>query len=200
MKTNPVLKGHSRKWCAGGYSLVELQISALLLVSIMLGVFYTHMAGLKLQGYVQPKVENAQYSRETISRMIEEVRCANSTQIGTGAFSAFTACGGSKLQVGNALRIFPGSNTTQCIYYYLDTNNWNLMRMDYGVTNAADTIAYSVTNNPIFSMESYSGTTLTNIQNNSVLSVLLQMRRTTTMQNVTDTCQVRAKMTRRNIL
>jgi len=49
-------------------------------------------------------------------------------------------------------------------------------------------------------MENFSGTTLTNIQNNSVLSVLLQMRRTTTMQNVTDTCQVRAKMTRRNIL
>jgi hypothetical protein len=82
----------------------------------------------------------------------------------------------------------------------LKSDDWNLMRMDFGVTNVTDTIAYSVTNNPVFSMENFSGTTLTNIQNNSVLSILLQMRRTTTMQNVTDTCQVRAKMTRRNIL
>src|SRR4051794_16992738 len=101
MKSNLLTKERSRKWCAGGYSLVELQISALLLVSIMLGVFYTHMAGLKLQGYVQPKVENAQYSRETVSRMIEEVRCANSTQVGVGTFSAFTVCAASKPQVGN---------------------------------------------------------------------------------------------------
>jgi hypothetical protein len=60
-------------------------------------------------------------------------------------------------------------------------------------------IADQVTNLLVFSMENFSGTVLTNPQNNCVLSMLLQMRRATSVQGVSDTLQVRSKITRRNI-
>jgi len=40
---------------------------------------------LRLQQIIQAKLLNAQYERQTIGRLIEEVRCANSLQVGTGS-------------------------------------------------------------------------------------------------------------------
>jgi len=159
-----------------------------------------HLAGLRFAGFVLPKIQNAEYSRQLVSRMIEEIRCANTVTIGTGTVSSFSAAAANKPQVGNAIRVYPSNptNSSSFIYYFQDTNTWTVQRMDLNDAHAL-VIADQVTNRLVFSMENFSGTILTNPQNNCVLSMLLQMRRATTVPGVSDTLQVRSKITRRNI-
>jgi hypothetical protein len=169
-----------------------------LLALVVLAILSCHLAGLRFTGFVLPKIQNAEYSRKLVSRVVEEIRCANTVAIGTGTLSGFTAAAPNKPQAGNAIRVFPMSNSPSFIYYFQDTNTWTVKRMDLGSSNAF-VIADQVTNLLVFSMENFNGTTLTNPQNNCVLSMLLQMRRPTSVQGVSDTLQVRTKITRRNI-
>lgn len=180
-----------------GRTLVEMMVASSLLSLVILGIMSSHIAGLRFTGFVMPKIQNAEYSRQLVSRVIEEIRCATSVSIGTGTVSSFTNAAANTPQVGNAIRVYP-SDSTSFIYYFQDTNTWTVQRMDLNSTQA-EVIADQVTNLVVFSMENFGGTVLTNPQNNCVLSLLLQMRRPTLVQGVSDTLQVRSKITRRNI-
>ncbi|HVV72303.1 MAG TPA: hypothetical protein VHI52_12510, partial [Verrucomicrobiae bacterium] len=131
--------------------------------------------------------------------ILEEVRCANSVQVGTGTLSTFTAAGATNLQSGNALRIYPSTNLTQYVYYFRDPSSQALDRVALGASNAV-AIATSVTNTTVFSMEDFTGNVQTNSQNNEVTSILLQIRSIAPKTGTPDSYQVRAKVTRRNLL
>lgn len=180
-----------------GRTLVEVMVASSLLAMVVLAILSCHIAGLRCTGFVLPKIQNAEYSRQLVSRMIEEIRCANTVAIGTGTVSAFTPAAANKPQAGNAIRVYPLTNSASFIYYFQDTNTWTVQRMDLNSNTLV--IADQVTNLLVFTMENFSGTVLTNPQNSCVLSMLLQMRRATTVQGVSDTLQVRSKITRRNI-
>jgi Tfp pilus assembly protein PilV len=182
-----------------GYTFIELVVSMSVFSLAILGIMACHLAGLRFNLFVLPKIQNAQYSRQTLSHMVEEVRCATSIQVGSGTFSTFTKAGATNSQSGNALRIFPSTNTTQFIYYYRDPTYLTLNKVPLNGTNAV-TVANTVTNSTVFSMQDFSGTVLTNNQNNAVLRVLLQMNRTQPITGATDPYQIEAKITRRNIL
>jgi hypothetical protein len=182
-----------------GRTLVEMMVASSLLSLVILGILSCHIAGLRFTGFVMPKIQNAEYSRQLVSRVIEEIRCATTVSIGTGTVSGFTAAAANRPQVGNAIRVYPSTNSSSYIYYFQDTNSWTVQRIDINGT-APVAIADQVTNLTVFSMENFGGTILTNPQNNCVLSLLIQMRRPTTVTGVSDTLQVRSKITRRNIL
>jgi type II secretory pathway component PulJ len=191
----------SRQRRRAAFTLLETMVAMSLFSLVTIGVIACHWAGLELNEFVRPKVENAQYTRETMSHLIEEVRAAMSIQVGTGTVSSFTAAGPTSLQMGNAVKIFTTSNniTGPYIYYYLDPNDSTLRQRPLNDTNFV-VLATAITNTVPFSMENFRGTTLTNTQNNAVLSILLQLRRNSNLRNVGDSYRVRAKITRRNIL
>src|SRR5206468_529749 len=104
-----------------------------------------------------------------------------------------------KPQVGNAIRIYPTTNFSQYIYYFQNPTNQVLMKKVLSSTVAV-TNATGVTNLSPFAIESFTGTVLTNSQDNCVLSLLLQMRCDSRINGRGDNYQLRAKVTRRNIL
>ncbi len=181
------------------YTLVEMMIASGLFSLVILGILACHLTGLRLQQIIQPKLLNAQYERQTLGRLIEEVRCANSLQVGTGSLSSFTAAGPTNFQAGNALRIYPSTNTAQYIYYFHDLATATVQRVPFQSTSVA-IIASAVTNHTIFTMEDAAGNTLTNSQNNAVMSILLQFYVALTEPGISDVAQVRTKVTRRNLL
>jgi hypothetical protein len=187
--------------CAGraGHTLTELMMSSGLFTLVILGVLGCHFAGLRFYQFIQPKIQNAQYERQTVSRIIEEVRSANSLQIGSGTATSFTPAGPTNLQTGNALKIYMATNSTQCIYYFHDLASATVQKIALLTTNVA-TIASAVTNHNIFSMQDFAGNVLTNNQNSAVMSILLQFDRNSAWNGISDAAQVRAKITRRNIL
>ena len=182
-----------------GRTLVETMIASALVCVVAGTIAICNIAGLKLAEYVRPKIENSRYARQTVAQLIEQVRCANSVQVGYGTASTFTNVAANRAQSGNAIRIFPSTNTSQYIYYYLDTNSQTVFQFPLG-SSSGFTIANSVTNLIPFSMENFSGTTLTNPANNAVLNVQFQMRRDSNVRGVGDSYQVRSRITRRNIL
>jgi hypothetical protein len=185
--------------CRQAFTLAEMMIACGLLCLVILGILACHLAGLRLQQIIQPKLLNAQYERQTIGRLIEEVRCANSLQVGTGSLSSFTAAGPTNVQAGNALRIYTSTNTAQYIYYFHDLATATVQRVPLQGTSAV-IIASAVTNDTLFTMEDSAGNGLTNSQNNAVMSLLLQFYVASAWQGMADSAQVRAKVTRRSIL
>jgi hypothetical protein len=185
----------------GAYTLVETVIAAAIFSLVLIAVLGCHIGGLKMNENVRPKVENSRYARETLAPLIEEVRSASSIQVGTGnaIVTNFSPAAASQPQTGNALKIFPTTNSTPYIYYFRDTNTGQVFKIPLSSSNSVK-IATAVTNKTIFSMEDFKGTVLTNSQNNAVLSVLLQMQRNVVATGVSDTWQVRTKITRRAIL
>jgi Tfp pilus assembly protein PilW len=181
------------------YTLVEMMVACGLFSLVILGILACHLAGLRFQQLIQPKLLNAQYERQTLGLLIEEVRCANSLQVGSGSLSTFTAAGPTNVQAGNALRIYTSTNTSQYIYYFHDLATATVQRVRFQSTGAA-IIASAVTNHTIFTMEDSAGNALTNSQNNAVMSLLLQFYVASAWQGIADSAQVRAKVTRRNLL
>ena len=98
------------------------------------------------------------------------------------------------------MRIYPSTNMTQFVYYVLDSTNGWLKKIPVTDSNAVITVATGITNTTPFSLEDFKGTVLTNNQNRAVMSVLLQMRRESAVSKSADYFQIRAKVTRRNIL
>jgi hypothetical protein len=176
-----------------------MMIASSLFSLVILGILACHLAGLRLQQLIQPKLLNAQYERQTLGRLIEEVRCANSLQVGTGSLSSFTAAGPTNVQAGNALRIYTSTNTSQYIYYFHDLATATVQRIPFQSTGAT-IIASAVTNHTIFTMEDAAGNALTNSQNNAVMSFLLQFYVASAGQGIPDSARVRTKVTRRNLL
>jgi hypothetical protein len=175
--------------------MVAMSIFSLVLV----GVLACYFAGLQFNQFVLPKIQNVQSNRQTVSRLIEEVRCANSLQVGTGTLTNFNPAGVTNAQAGNALRIFPSTNTSQYIYYFHDAGSATLQRVPLLGTNSAAAAA-AVTNHGIFALQDFAGNILTNSQNNAVMSVVLQVCRNSKTPGLTDAYQVCARVTRRGIL
>lgn len=185
--------------CRQAFTLAEMMVASGLFSLVILGILACNLAGLRFLQLIQPKLLNAQYERQTLGRLIEEVRCANSLKVGTGSQSTFTSAGPTNIQAGNALRIYPSTNTSQYIYYFHDLATATVRRIPLQGTNAT-IIASAVTNGTIFTMQDFAGNALTNSQNNAVMSLLLQFYCASTWTGHSESAQVRTKVTRRNIL
>jgi hypothetical protein len=185
--------------CSQAFTLVEMIIASGLFSLVILGILACHLTGLRYLQLIQPKLLTAKYERQTMGRLIEEVRCAYSLQVGTGSVSTFSAAGPTNVQSGNALRIYPTTNTSQYIYYFHDVASATVQRVSLQATQAT-IIAGAVTNNTIFTMQDFAGNVLTNSQNNAVMSLLLQFYCASAWAGHSESAQVRTKVTRRNIL
>lgn len=192
-----VLQNRRPSPASRGYTLVEAMISTAIFLLVISAVLTCHVTGLSFNLAVQAHIQNVQTAREALTCMSEEVQSANSLQVGAGTATQFTAVGVTNLQAGNAVRIYPTTNTSQFIYYYCDTNhNFNKIPLN---SSQILTLATGVTNSPVFSLQNYSGTVLTNSQNNAALSVVLQMSLLSPFAGVSAGYQAGMLMTRRNI-
>jgi hypothetical protein len=181
------------------FTLTELLFSTALLVLVFGAVFICQYYGMQMHNFIRPKLENAAFARDTLAYMIEEVRCAQTVEVGQGTLSTFTAAGPTNAQSGNALRIRLAGNTNQFIYYFRDSGTETLRKASLGASNAV-VVAREITNATVFRLENFQGVLNTNSQNQTVVDVLLQMRQPAFRQNVADSYQVRTKITRRAIL
>lgn len=184
---------------ARAFTLTELLFTTALLVLIFGAVFLCQLYGMQMHNFIKPKLENAAFARESLAPLIEEVRCAQTIEVGTGTWNTFISAGPTNSQCGNALRIRLAGNTNQFIYYFHDFGTETLRKTALGSSNSV-TVAGSVTNPVVFRFEDFRGNLQTNSQNQTVVDVLLQMRQPGFNWNIEDSYQVRTKITRRSIL
>lgn len=184
---------------AGAFTLSELLFTIALVVIVFGAVFVCQFYGMQMHSFIKPKLENADFARNTLAQLIEEVRSAQTIEVGQGNGATFAVAGTTNAQSGNAIRIRLAGNTNQSITYFRDSGTETLRKLPLGSSNYV-TVARSVTNSTIFRVEDFSGAVLTNNQNQSVVDILLQMRQPAVRRDVSDSYQVRTKITRRAML
>ena len=137
-------------------------ISMLVFSLLVGGILSANIFGLKMCEITKNKLERGLQARAVIGNLAAEVRSARAVLVGSVANGVFSATLAGQPQTGNALAIFPTTNDTTFIIYFLNPNSTNesFRRFTSASTTPVE-LASSVTNSPIFTMEDYAGNPLT---------------------------------------
>jgi len=111
-------------------------------------------------------------ARISVGLILNEIRGAKTIQVGQGSLTSFTQVTNGALQQGNALQIYPTTNTANFIVYFLNASDQTFRRTG-GASGPTMILARSVTNTVVFSAQDCLGNVLTNNQNNRVIQMEL---------------------------
>jgi len=162
--------GRSRRLA---YTLTEVMVASAIFSLVILGSLSANIFGLRLYGITKAKLGASDEAREAVSRLVNEVRSAKIVRVGNGGLTTFTNIPMGTPQAGNALQIFPTTNTTEFIRYYWDVTDSQFKRTtDAGGTSIV--VANYVTNQIVFRAEDHLGNLMTSGQNNRVINLMLE--------------------------
>lgn len=149
------------------FTLIEALIASTTLVLIIGSVIMCNLYGLAMAQRQQIWLGASDDSAQCIGTLMSDIRQANTLYVGTYTSNVFTAVASSGQQSGNALKIYPTTNTTPWTIYYYDSVSNNLDRTNYYTSGSGDfklVSANPITNDsthPIFTEVDYTGTPLT---------------------------------------
>ena len=162
----------SRK-CAA-FTLVETMIASTIFTMVIGGALATHLMGMKLFALTKAKLGSSDEIRIGLGRLINEVRSGKEIFVGEVTGTNFTAVADGIQQKGNAIQIYPTTNLTSFVRYYLNTNSKQLYRITS--TSLTPTVVINcISNASIFTSEDFNKTILTNSQNNRVIGLNMQI-------------------------
>jgi len=156
-----------------GFTIAELMVTMTIVLLVMGGLLSAHFFGLRLFELTKAKLGASDEARAAISTLIQEIRSAKLLRIGNGSLTAFTEVGVDFLQRGSAIQVYPSINTNTFVRYFWDASDKKLKRTTNGATYVS-VVANSISNQLVFTSEDYSGTILTNNENNRVIGLTLQ--------------------------
>jgi len=193
-----------RRWAfLRAATLVELQMGMAVLVLVIGAAVGSNVFGLRMFYQTRMNLEATDESRKVLGNLREEIRGCTIVQVGTGTHLAFKEIPDDTRQIGNALQIFPGTNTNSYIIYCRYTDD--TVRKWSTTTKRLETLAHNVTNVAVFSARSYDDLILTNNENNRVIEIdlkFLQQRGKNATQRggLHNYYQIKSKATRRKVL
>lgn len=186
------------------FTLVETMISMAIFTLVVLGMVSSHMFGMRLYELSKAKLGASDEARTSLSLLLDDVRAAKIVQVGQGDLNSFTECADGAQQRGNAVQVYPTTNLSVFTRYYCDSADNGLKRMTSSQTNAT-IILNAVSNSVVFTTEDAFGHILTNIHNNRVVGLTLQIYQleypavTIGPGGLFNSYQLRSKMTRRTL-
>jgi hypothetical protein len=186
------------------HTLIELMPAMTVMALVLAGTLSCHLMGLNMCQLTKAKLGATGDARKSLGLLLNEVRGAKTIQVGQGSRTTFTQVANGAIQQGNAIQIYPSTNTNTYIRYYKDSTDNNLKRLTNGAATPA-VIVHAVSNTVVFAVEDALGTTLTNNQNNRVISMLLQIYQLEDPSipvgpgGLFDNFRLHARMTRRSL-
>ena len=157
-----------------GMTLPEVTVTTAIFMVAMAGFLLLQLFSLKMNEIAKAKLGASDDARDSVSRMVAEIRAAGLIRIGTGDGTSFSEIPFGSEQKGNAAQIYPvKGNTNDYIRYYLDSTDTRLKRVS--TTNVRPyVVASAITNRLVFTSENFKGQILSNNFNNRVIGVTLQ--------------------------
>lgn len=156
-----------------GFTLTEVMVASALFSLIIVGTISANIFGLRLYGITKAKLGASDEAREAVSRLVNEVRSAKIVRVGNGSLDGFTNIAMGQIQAGNALKIFPTTNTTPFVQYYWDSTDNRFKRTTDGLGSSI-VVANFISNQIVFRAEDHLGNVLTSGQNNRVINLKLE--------------------------
>ena len=152
------------------FTIPELMTGTAIFLMVSGGVLVGHMFGMRLLEADGPTSGTDQESNRALRVLVADIRSAKLLLIGNGTLASFSSLNINTTQVGNAIQVYPSTDTNVFIRYFWDAGN--LKRTLSGGPETP--VAHSISNSLIFTAEDYVGNVLTNFQNNSVVGVNIQ--------------------------
>ena len=190
MKLFSNIQSRSPRKNMSGFTLVETMISLAVYLVVFIGVMVAiQVFALRIYTLAATKISATEYGRQALNQIRDDIRQANSLQVGNvpasgstcGNPAYFTAITNNSIAQGNALQIYSTTNIgVPYSIYYLDQSipNTNYLK-EYVVSagNVATTnilVGY-ITNTIVFDAEDFQGNIVTNNpKNNQVYRMVLQ--------------------------
>ncbi len=186
---SPHRKG-SRPAPLRAFTLAEMLIAFAIFMMVVGAMVYMQLLALRIYTLAATKLSATSDGRKAMYLIREQIRMGKTIQVGnctSAGGPSFTAVSGTNIARGNALQIYPTTNVTPYVIYYLDTGTttnklvaYNV-RLNFSGTNVSGSnvsrlvLASYITNTIIFDAEDYRGNILTNdSRNNRVYGVTLQ--------------------------
>ncbi|HEV2330880.1 MAG TPA: prepilin-type N-terminal cleavage/methylation domain-containing protein [Verrucomicrobiae bacterium] len=159
-----------------GLSLVEVMIVMGIFSLLVAGMVAGQLYSLRVYTQVATKLGATAGAREVMNGLRDQLREANAVYIGNCS-SDWTSYADvtNGAQQGNAVEIYPTTNTTKYLICYLDTTaGTNRLMLYSSALGSVQQLASFITNRVVFDAEDLYGNILTNNQNSRVISMTLQ--------------------------
>ena len=158
---------------AAAFTLPELLFASTAFLMVLAAIMGANLFGMRMYQLSRTKLETTGTVRKVIGKMADEIRQCNSTCVGTVSNGVFLARLVGDLQAGNGLLIYPTTNTTNFITYYVNPSDQSFRRTT-STPRSTTILLQSVTNTVVFRTRDFLGNTLTNNQNNGVIHFCLE--------------------------
>jgi prepilin-type N-terminal cleavage/methylation domain-containing protein len=179
MKSFPTICGGTSRLSRSGFTLLEMMVASFIFIVLMgAAMVAVQIFGLRVYTLAATKISATTSGRETINIFRDQIRSCKVVYVGFytngGSYSSFTDIANGQPQQGNAVQIYPATNTpvSNTIVFFMDPANTNLSMTNFGNgTGAVE--ANFITNYLCFQAEDISGNVLTNFQNNPVINLTM---------------------------
>jgi hypothetical protein len=156
------------------FTLTELMVSVTILILLVGGIVSANFFGLRMFQVEQTKLGVSDQARKIVGVLMDEIHSCDSFQIGTFTNGTFTGLPLGAPQIGPALIVYPTTNATNFVMYFVNTASQDFLRAT-SVPGSTRSVARAVTNSTdLFRAQDYLGNILTNLQNNTVLHLKLE--------------------------
>ena len=159
-----------RRFRNRAFTIPELMTGTAIFLMVSGGVLVGHLFGLRLLEVNGPKSGTDQESNRALGVLVADIRSAKLLLIGNGTAASFSSVNRNTTQAGNAIQLYPSTDTNVFIRYFWDAGD--LKRTSSG--GPATSVAHSISNSLVFTAVDSVGNVLTNFQNNSLVGVNLQ--------------------------
>jgi hypothetical protein len=160
------------------FTLAEGLIASGILVLLVTSVILCNLWGLSMSVREQIWLGSSDDAGQALSLMYRDIRSSISNSVGSMVAGTYVPVGSNTNQVGNALMIYPSTNTSSWVLYYYNSASNMLVRTNYSGTNSGDYAPVSANtltnNNYIFTFTDYLGNVQTNPLATPVIQINLQ--------------------------
>jgi hypothetical protein len=185
MKIFGKIKNRPAPPSATGFTLVEMMMVVGIFLFIFVGVMVAvQLFGLRIYTLEATKLIATQGARTTVNQIRNSIRGAKTVYVGncsSESTNSFTLIGSTNTQSGNAVIVYPTTNTTWYTIYYLDTSTTTNTLNQFNVSNNAVTytqpLAQWITNQNVFDAENCDMSICTNytsLNNREIIHICLQ--------------------------
>ncbi len=179
-----------------GFTFTEILIALTVFLLLVVGIIAANLFGLRMFQANETKLNATQWSRNTFGKITDEIHSCNAVTVGSISNGYFVGLLPGEKQQGNALQIYPTTNITDYIVYFVNSSDQTFRRTT-AQPGTAVILADSVTNNLVFSAQDFSGTVLTNNENNQVIHLKLEFYQPERFQQDPSYYKLETSVTRR---
>ena len=126
------------------FTLIELMVTMTIFALVVIAMVSLQIFGFKINSLTTSKLQSTRYGLKALDQIQSQVREASSVLVGNVTSNSFTTTGTS----GNAIQIYPTTNLSSYVRFYLVTNTGALYELNSVSSNYV--VASNIINQSLF--------------------------------------------------